>query len=287
MFNDDYYNDSESSSNMDDYLIFNNNYNSIHNDNENEINFNTSLESDKNNYYYIKEEENSTSEKKNSTVEKKNNTVEKKKNFLGRKTKKSGETGKHTKDSEDNKIRKIKGIFRDDLLNFINEKIKKLNLNISDIDFDHTKYKGIKIELLKTNPKQINDTSVNGNKNLFITTIGNFFSDDLSSSYRLYPSNFNALLIAKIYEVDKEKEVTSILDKKYLECLQYFRKDEKSINGKDECLKGLETKFCELKGKLSGKGHEEQYIEDVIRLIKDFENIYYKKTARKNRKKSI
>ena len=52
--------------------------------------------------------------------------------LLGRKTKNSGETGKHNKYSEDNMIRKIKVLFRDDLLDFINNKIKK-HLHLSEI----------------------------------------------------------------------------------------------------------------------------------------------------------
>ena len=203
------------------------------------------------------------------------------KKLLGRKNKNSEEVGKHTKHSEDNKIRKIKRIFRDDLLEFINNKIATLKINILDINFDHEQYKGKKIEIKKTTPEQINDTSVDGNKDLFHKTIKDFFSVQISPIYRMYPPNFNALLIEKIYQIDNEGKITSILDKTFLECLKYYRK-EKFTKKKNnyECLNGLETKFEKSKDKLM-ESNDKQYTDDVIRLIQEYDIIYFNKTARK------
>ena len=97
-------------------------------------------------------------------------------------------------------IRKIKVLFRDDLLKFINNKIKK-HLHLSEI-IDNKIYKGNKKELLKIRPMQTYNTSVEYNINLFNTKIGDFFSDQISPIYRMYPTNFNALLIEQIYQIE-------------------------------------------------------------------------------------
>ena len=52
------------------------------------------------------------------------NNFEKNIKLLGRKTKNSSETGKHNKYSEDNKAKKSKILLKNDLLEFINDKIK-------------------------------------------------------------------------------------------------------------------------------------------------------------------
>ena len=201
--------------------------------------------------------------------------------LLGRKTKNSGETGKHNKYSEDNMIRKIKVLFRDDLLDFINNKIKK-HLHLSEI-INNKIYRGKKKELLKIRSMQTYNTSVEFNINLFNTKIGDFFSDQISPIYRMYPTNFNALLIEQIYQIDNEKKVTSILDKTFLDCLKYYRKEKFAID-KYKCLEGLEEYFEKLKNKLMKENNnEEQYVDNLIGLIKELDIIYFNKTPRESK----
>ena len=214
--------------------------------------------------------------------------------ILGRKRKNTVEKGKHDKNSEDNMIRKIKGLFRDDLLDFINKKIEE-HLNVSEIEIiDNNKGKK---ELLKIRTDQINDTSVEFNRELLNKTIGEFFSDQISDIYKIYPLNFNELLIKKIYEIDNEGKVTSILNKTFLQCLKYYRKDnndKKDNDGKDndaikdennKCLNGLEKYFDNLKNKLmKNKDNDEQYVDNLIQLIKNFDKIYNDKIPRQSKK---
>ena len=269
-------------------------------DNYNENGFsndNTSLESDGPINYYLPFNEKSDSlhfltrkRKKSGESGKHPKPSEGNKIKKGRKNKNSEETGKHTKHSEDNKIRKIKRLFRDDLLEFINDKIKNLDLNISNIDFEDKKCRGTKVELLKIRPKQTYITSVKYNQNLFNKTVKDFLSDKINSNYRMYPPEFNALLIKKIYQIDTtEKNVTSILDKTFLDCLKYYRKDnitDEKEKEKYKCLDGLQKKFEKLKSKLMKEGNEEEYVDDLIRLIKDLDNIYSNKKARESKKSS-
>ena len=317
MFKDFYFNDNENNSFLD-FLYRNDNYNDNDNDDENGIFFNenTSLESDKSNYHYLLNNENSDSlqekiflgkktkksgelgkhtkhsgdnnirkgskKKNNEETGKHNKYSEDNKIKKGKQMKNSEETGKHSKYFEDNKIRKVKNLFRDDLTEFINDKIKTLHLNISDIDFEGKECRGTQTELLTIRPIQTYNTSVKYNLDLFNKTLKDFFSDQINSNYRIYPLEFNALLIKHIYKVDIEKIVTPILDKTFLECLKHYRKD----NSNNNCLKGLEKKFEKLKDKLMDEGEEEEYVDDLIRLIKELDDIFAKKNPRKSHKKS-
>ena len=205
------------------------------------------------------------------------------KTLLGRKKKNSGEIGKHNKNSEDNLTRKMKVIIKNDLLDYINKKIKKKK--ISNIIINDKMYDKNKIKLLNIKQKQMKDTTVEGNQQFLNTKIKDIFSDETSGNYSNYPSNFNALLIEKIYQSKNMENITSILDKTFLECLKYYRKDEDIINdSKYECLKGLDKNFEELKDKIM-EDNDEKYADDLIKLIKEFEIIYFNKKSRAKRAK--
>ena len=207
------------------------------------------------------------------------------KTLLGRKKKNSGEIGKHNKNSEDNLTRKMKVIIKNDLLDYINKKIKKKK--ISNIIINDKMYDKNKIKLLNIKQKQMKDTTVEGNQQFLNTKIKDIFSDETSGNYSNYPSNFNALLIEKIYQTKNMENITSILDKTFLECLKYYRKDEDIINdSKYECLKGLDKNFEELKDKIM-EDNDEKYADDLIKLIKEFEIIYFNKKSRAKRVKKI
>ena len=222
------------------------------------------------NVYYIQD----TKQEENKTV-------------LGRKKKNSGEKGKHTKEKEDNRFRKIKVKFRNDLKNFINQHIKNLNLNISDIDFNHEQYKGTEIELKNIGQTKIKDGSVDCNLDLLHSTVREFFSGGISKSYKNYPPNYNALLIAKIYEKDYDKKVTPILDKTFLDCLKYYRKEEFTIkNDNFKCLQGLQEGFEKIEDYFMKKNDNDQkYVESLIKLIKDYDTIFFNKQRRESKKK--
>lgn len=212
------------------------------------------------------------------------NIPEENNTHLGRKRKNSLEVGKHGKYAGDNMTRKMKVILKDNLLNFINSTIKE-TLNLSTIILNGNKYDKENIKLLNINQKIIIDTTVNGNKKFLALKIKDIFSQDISGSFSSFPSNFNALLIDKIYEMENVDNITSILDKTVLEGLKYFRKDEDVINNYNyNCLKGLEKGFEGLKKEIMKK-NDENYANNLIKLIKEFEIIYDNKKARTKRAK--
>ena len=209
-----------------------------------------------------------------------NQIIRPKTKLLGRKKKNSGEIGKHDKYAENNMTRKMKVIIKNDLLDFINSKIKN-ELNLSNIIINGKIYKENEIKLLNIKQDQIKDTNVDFNLVFLNTKIKDILSEKISKNNRIkYPSNFNDKLINKIYHIKNGESITSILDMTFLECLKYYRKDEDIINDdKYSCLKGLEKGFENLKDKLMKK-NDEKYADMLIKLIKEFEEIYSKKKSR-------
>ena len=227
-------------------------------------------------------------EQNNVKLQNPSNKLEKNIKLLGRKTKNS-EPGEHTKYSEDNRTRKIKVLLKNDLLEFTNDKIK-IELNLSEIKINDKIYKNDQIKLLNIKQTKTLDITVDGIKTFLNTKVKDFFNDEVSKNYSSYPPNFNGLLIEKLYEMENAESVTSILDKTMLECLKYYRKDEDMINNYEyACLKGLEKKFEGLKDRLMKnpeKKNDEKYVDELINLIMEFEDVFSKKRPRMKRSKN-
>jgi hypothetical protein len=234
----------------------------------------------------IKEENN---QKKNVNVvattkikiskESKTNNVPKK---LGRKRKNSDSEGDHTKYSFDNKVRKSKRLFKDDLLEFINSKIKESNFTFY---INGKEYKDDKVELLNINNQQIVNNNINFNRALFGKSIGEFYNIDISGDYNNYPKDFNAQLISKVYRSQNGEIVRKIFNQSYLKCLKYYRMDKDVFCKSDyQFLSGLEKGFLNLPTLLAKEGHDQQYINEIIDLIKNIEKIYDDKKPRRGRK---
>ena len=210
------------------------------------------------------------------------------KQLLGRKKKNSGEIGKHNKYAENNMTRKMKVIIKNDLLDFINSKIKK-ELKLTNIIINGDKYINNEIKLLNIKQNQMIDITVDGNIKFLNKKIKDILSEQISNNNQLkYPSDFNAILIKTIYQIENGESITSILDMTFLECLKYYRKDEDIINdAKYSCLKGLEKGFENLKERLMNNNEEEDYVDKLIELIQKFEVIYSTKKSRAKRVKKI
>lgn len=201
---------------------------------------------------------------------------------LGRKRKNSDSEGAHTKYSFDNKVRKAKRLFKDDLLEFINSKIKESNFTCY---INGKEYKDDKVELLNINNQQIVNNNINFNRALFGKLIGEFYNVDISGDYNNYPTDFNIQLISKIYRSQNGEIVKKIFNQSYLICLKYYRMDKDVFNHTDyQFLSGLEKKFLNLPTLLAKEGHDQQYINEIIDLIKNIEKIYYDKKPRRGRK---
>ena len=204
-------------------------------------------------------------------------SVEKNK-LLGRKRKNSESKGKHTKYDLDNRVRKVKVLFKNALLEFINSKMKNIQVIV---EIKGKKY--IASELLNIRPKLIEDININANKTLLVTPIKNILSDNISGAYKNYPKDYNKIVIEKIFENEDNKILINILNMTFLECLKYYRKNEEIIsNDKYDCLKGLEKKYENLPNLLK-KGvnnSDEEYEKGIFNLIDNFDKIYFKKTPR-------
>lgn len=201
-------------------------------------------------------------------------------NILGRKTKKSGLTGPHDKYVENNRVRKVKVILSTTLFKKINSEIQKNPISIN-IDGKENEIK----ELFKIGQEQVINTNVNENIKLLNTQLKDFYSVDISKKFKKYPYNYNKLVIDQLYK-EKKTNVTNILDKTILESLKYFRKDVDTFNNeKYSCLEGIEKDFEDLPKNLKKEGHDDRYINKVIHLINNFEQIYFKKIPRNKKNK--
>lgn len=193
---------------------------------------------------------------------------------LGRKRKDCEEKGLHTKYSEDNMILKAKVIFKEKILEHINEemgKIKDFNVKING--------KIYKVDaILDINPKKIATTKIIPNRELLSNPVKYLFSEDISGKYRKFPKNYNQIVIDQLYEKNYER-ITSILDISFLNCIKFFRKDD-GMYDDFPCLKGLEKKFENLPNKLREEKNKEDYINMLIQLIKNFEQIFNDKKPR-------
>ena len=206
--------------------------------------------------------------------------------LLGRKKKNSGEIGKHNKYSENNMIRKIKVIIKNALLNFINSKIQN-EIQLSNIIINNKKIEKERIKLLNIKQDQIVDTSVENNIKFLNTKIKDILSYEISGNYNNYPKEFNKLLIEQLYSIKNMDKVTCIFDITFLECLKYFRMDEDIINDtKYKCLRGFEKNYEEIKNKLL-KDNDEKYVNGIVNLMKNYEEIYHNKKARAKKIKNI
>ena len=209
---------------------------------------------------------------------------------LGRKRKEEASNDsnecEHTKYSEDNMTKKFKVHFRDALLDIINSEIQEINKkNKIIVNIEGKKYK-VK-QLLKIAKEPIIDNTVENTKKLLNDKLKNIFSIDIAGNYKKYPKCFNKAAINKLYELENNEKIVNILEMTFLDCLQYYRKDKKIIKkNKYSCLKGLDKHFDDLSTILKNKDSsiKEDYTNDFIQLIKDFENIYEDKTERKKRK---
>ena len=204
---------------------------------------------------------------------------------LGRKPKNAIEKGNHTRNKIDNMIRKVKVITKNALKDHINSKCKQTFSENRTISINGKKYI---IQLLNIKHDKVKQTNVKFNQNMLNEKVGDFFSEEVSSNYSNHPKNFNELLIHKLYELEKAKEITDIFEKTYLECLKYFRMDKDVYNNpKYSCLKGLEKYFQGLEENLLLEGYDREYINKLKDLINNFEIVYREKKARKPRKNKI
>lgn len=141
---------------------------------------------------------------------------------LGRKRKDDNSLSINNKYSDNSLRRKCKHIILKILIEFINKKISEIyNGNIGF---------GTNVKkLLNLNSKQNANVDVTYNKNFLNKTIGDIFSESISTSYSNYGLDHNKNLIKKLMgeeDINKKRYFNKLFNLTFLECLKHFRKSE-------------------------------------------------------------
>ena len=193
----------------------------------------------------------------------------------GRRNKPNEGLGKHSKFADDNLIRKIKNIFLDRMLKFINKKISTHYAN------DNSKKLKPKL-LYKLSQKQVEKSKTEYNKILLNRSLQSIFSEDISTKYKIKNPNYNKELIEKLLnEKDENKRFTfqKIFNLTFIESLKHFR-GSIFINELSE----MKT-FKDYLIKKDFGNNSKEYREILIIYMNNFEKIVMEKRSRKNNKK--
>jgi len=190
-----------------------------------------------------------------------------------------GKNGDHNRDSEDNKMRKIKSFFGKNLYIFIRDSLR-----------DKKEFLKLEIKINKNLKKDFNEK-------LFKKKIKDIYLEyDISNKYVHYDKDINQKLIKKIYQEQTETAVIKILDLTYIEAFDIFRRKiigkdidpelKSKINGTgfldNKKFKDFECFIGKIREeeKKNSNGDIEEYINDIKRLCIHFEDWFEKKVGR-------
>lgn len=190
-----------------------------------------------------------------------------------------GKNGDHNRDSEDNKMRKIKSFFGKNLYIFIRDSLR-----------DKKEFLKLEIKINKNLKKDFNEK-------LFKKKIKDIYLEyDISNKYVHYDKDINQKLIKKIYQEQTETAVIKILDLTYIEAFDIFRRKiigkdidpelKSKINGTgfldNKKFKDFECFIGKIREeeKKNSNGDIEEYINDIKSLCLHFEEWFKKKIGR-------
>ena len=195
-----------------------------------------------------------------------------KKSGLGRKRGSDKTKGQHDKHSDDNLRRIVKHIVLKHTQIFINKMIEKLcKGNIGSGRF--------KRQLLTLNKKQKSDATINYNQNFLNKTLGDIFSDDISSKYTNFNNTHNKEVIEALKNEEDENLKTyfrNLFNCTFVQCMKHFRGEEIFQE-----LIGMKSLY-EIKDELN---EDEEYIKELEYYINNFEKIIMRKKSRASNKK--
>ena len=190
-----------------------------------------------------------------------------------------GKNGDHNRDSEDNKMRKIKSFFGKNLYIFIRDSFR-----------DKKEFLKLEININKNLKKDFNEK-------LFKKKIKDIYMEyDISGKYVHYDKDINQKLIEKIYKEQTETAVIKILNLTYIEAFNIFRRKiiekdivselKNKINGTgfldNKKFKDFDCFIGKIREeeKKNSNGDIEEYINDIKRLCIHFEDWFEKKIGR-------
>ncbi len=187
-------------------------------------------------------------------------------------TKTGNNESTHTRFSDDNLRRKVKHIILKNLMDFINDKIYYF--------YQGNIGKGILIKrFLTINQKQKADATVTFNKIFLNKTLGDIYSEDISSRFTIYPPNHNKILVNQLIN-DKDENIKqyfiNLFNLTFTDCLEHFRRTKyfKELEGLLDI------------GYINHKYEDDKdYIESLSYYFNNFEKITNNKRRRNRRKK--
>lgn len=203
----------------------------------------------------ISEEDN---EKENIII-----SEEERKNYLLQKKRKEKNKFKHV-----NTIRKSKNLVLDNILNFINNIIKKFNNNkIGD---------GIFIKQFKPlNGMQKSELNVKYNKEFLNKTLKDILSENICGKFNNIPKDHNKKLVEDLLNGKDKDYFTNLFNLTFFECLEHFRGSKFYKE-----LEGLEKEYKNVIKGLRAIGESEDYIEVFEDFVNRFEDYYENKKSR-------
>ena len=173
----------------------------------------------------------------------------------------------HNKYSDDNLRRKCKHLLLQNLMKFINDKIKEI--------YGHIGY-GMKIKkLLIINQEQISNATIKFNKNFLSKKLSEIFSVNISTRYTNFDKEHNKILISELIndkDEIKRNYFKMLFNLTFVDCLRHFN-GSKNI----QILNDM-TLFSQL-------DIEDEKDEDYSKLLSFYINNYEKIMERKREQK--
>lgn len=180
----------------------------------------------------------------------------------------------HDKFTDDNLRKKIKHLVLKNLLNFINNKItEKYPPNINK--GNNTK------KLLEINQKQKINVTIQFNQDFLYKTIGEIFSENISSKYTKYPLSHNKNVIQTLLnaeDINKRIYFNNLFKLTFIDSIRHFRGSQVI-----EELVGMEV-FDSIKKEFE---NDIDYLNSLQYYLMNYEDILNNKIIKKSKKKGI
>ena len=208
---------------------------------------------------------------------------EEKKNNIGRKKKNDNSKSNHNKYIPDNIVKKIKNRISDFLIEFINNLINsiyntnEINKILLNLNLHKFKLKNQKKIIKKIEHKfSANLTKKEDNLKLLNSTLKEYLSNKISTKYVNYKENQNELIISKLLEDDKNKDIFKFVFQElkiedWLQIYTYQKNIDDYIYRYD--LSKEKEKVIKIKKSIVGI---DEYLKELITLENENDNkLYY------------